>query len=297
MSRKQHFIPYIGGKYKLAGQISKRLHATGKTCLVDVFGGSGAVTIHSGYNRRIYNDINCDFINLFKVMADDKQRAALLRKLKWTPASRQIFNEDHAIHVKGGHSFKEVDDPVERARMTFYKHIFCFGGKVRSGGFAVSFKDCDYMKEVNKYNNVLKSFAKFGRFFRNTVLENLDFVVLIEKYGHKEGVVLFVDPPYPDFSAYYRDNLTEDRQRELASLLIRTPAPVICTFYDHPLVRELYPEELWKYEVVGGSKNSIQGGSRSADELIMTKKDLSPEQIDRWAAVINPQGDLWQKTA
>lgn len=291
--KKPHFIPYIGGKYKLVGKISDRLHATGKKCLVDVFGGSGAVTLHSGFKKRVYNDINGDIVNLFRVMADSNLRPQLLRRLKWTPPSRQVFEEDGELFKLGGYSFTNVECSVDRARMTFYRHIFCFGGKTRCGGFAISFKDCKHVKEVSKYHNVLKSFAVFGRFFSHTVIENLDFADLIEKYGDKEHVVIFADPPYPDFSMYYSDNLSACRHRELASLLIRTPAPVVCTFYDHPLIRELYPAELWLYKVEIGNKNSIQGGNKSADELILIKKEgVSADLIERYTRVIEPQMNL-----
>ncbi len=287
---KKNFIPYIGGKYNLVGQISKRLHATGKKCLVDVFGGSGVVTLCSGFKKRIYNDINGDIVNLFRVMANTVNRSALLKKLKWTPPSREIFENDRKIHIQGGHSFMFVkDDPVERARMTLYRHIFCFGGKTRTGGFAVSTKDRKNIKEVCKYQNVLRSLSGYGKFFSNTVIEHMDFVKLIEAYGYKENIVFYVDPPYPGFLSYYSDNLDIYEHEQLAVMLIKTPAPVICTFYDHPLVRRLYPDDIWKYEVVTGNKNSKQGGNQDTDELILTKRDLPRDQISRYLKTIETQ--------
>lgn len=287
----KNFIPYIGGKYRLAGVISKRLHATGGTCLVDVFGGSGAVTLHSGFRKRIYNDVNGDIVNLFRVMATDKGRMVLLKKLRWAPPSRQLFEDDHEVFRRGGFSFRLVDCPMERARMTFYRHIFCFAAKTRSAGFTVSIADSIQIKEASKYQNVLRSFALFGRFFSNTVIENLDFADLIESYGHKEKVVFFVDPPYPGFS-YYSDNLSNHQHEQLATMLLRTPAPVICTFYDHPLVRKLYPEDVWDYEVVNGCKNSNQGGNKTTEELILTRKAVSQERINRCMQGIGAQATM-----
>lgn len=279
---KKNFIPYIGGKYKLRGMISARLHATGRTCLVDVFGGSGAVTLHSGFGKRVYNDINGDIVNLFRVMADDGQRRMLLRKLRWTPPSRQIFEDDYAVFRRAGFSFGPVECPIERARMTFYRHIFCFGGKTRTGGFAVSTNDRKHIKEVYKYHNTLRHLSHYGKFFSNTVIENLDFSDLIEKYRDKEQVVFFVDPPYPGYAAYYSHNLSVNQHRQLADSLTEASAAAVCTFYDHPLVRRLYPSGLWSYEVVNGVKNSIRGGGQMmTDELILTKNSFSPDQACR----------------
>ena len=286
------FFPYIGGKNKLAGEISKRLHATGKKCLVDVFGGSGAVTMRSGFKKRIYNDINGDLVNLFRVMADEKGRMVMLKMLKWTPPSREIFDKDKAIHKSNGYSFSSVSCSRERARMTLYQHIFCFGGKARSGGFAVSVDDRQNIKEIYKYQNVLKELSMFGKFFSNTMIENLDFTDLIRKYGHKENTVFFVDPPYLGFDTYYSHNLSSHQHETLAIELLEIPAPVICTFYDHPLVRKLYPEELWKYEIVQGLKNRQQGGSSFVNELILTKRDLSQDVICRHIQRSNLQATM-----
>ena len=288
----KNFIPYIGGKYNLVGQISKRLHATGKKCLVDVFGGSGAVTLHSGFKKRIYNDINGDIVNLFRTMADEKRRMLLLKQLKWTPPSREIYESDRQIHKDGDHSFKWVSCSISRARMTLYRHIFCFGGKTRTGGFAVSTSDRKNIKEVIKYQNVLRALSEYGKFFSNTVIENLDYAELINMYGRKENIVLFVDPPYPGFDMYYSHNLSKHEQEQLARILIEVPAPVICTFYDHPLVRKLYSADLWKYEAVKGSKNGKQGGNQESEELILTKKELSRDQISRYLKNTETQGSF-----
>lgn len=70
---------------------------------------------------------------------------------------------------------------------------------------------------------------------------------------------------------------------------------MICTFYDHPIIRKLYPTDAWKYEVVNGNKNSNQGGNQDTEELILTKKRLSRDQISRYLQKITPQMELFAK--
>jgi DNA adenine methylase len=285
------FVRYLGGKCRMVEAIAERLHATGKTCLVDVFGGSGAVTMYSGFRKRVYNDINGDLVNLFRVMADDKLRPGLLKKLRWTPPSRQIYTEDHQIYVSGGLSFKEIDDPVDRARATFYKLRYCFGGKYRNGGFAMSVSGRKQIKEIQSYQKVLRDFAAVGAFFRETVIENLDFSELIKRYGDKEGVVLFADPPYPGYT-YYANELNDNDHRLLAEMLELAPAPVICTFYDVPLIREIYGGDRWLYEPVTVVKNSqATKGARKAkvEEFIISKRGnvkVAPARKKRQLALI-----------
>jgi site-specific DNA-adenine methylase len=156
----------------------------------------------------------------------------------------------------------------------------------------VSVSDRKNIKEVYKYQNVLRELSLFGEFFSNTMLENLDFSDLIEKYGHKEDIVFFVDPPYPGFSTYYSHNLSNHSHEQLAVILLKVPAPAICTFYDHPLVRKLYPETFWKYEVVAGLKNGQQGGNKEVEELILTKRKCSSGQINRYLSLNNIQATM-----
>jgi DNA adenine methylase len=273
------FIRYIGGKHRLAPAIAKRLHATGKTCLVDVFGGSAAVTMLSGFKKRVYNDKNGDLVNLFRVMADRPRRRELLRMLRWTLPSREVYEDDHKVFSQGGLSFRLIEDSVDRARATFYKLRFCFGGKMRSGGFAVTVCDRPTIKEVARYQKVLRDFAAIGEFFRNTVIENLDFRDVLKRYGNKKGVVLFVDPPYPGYT-YYSHELKDNDYFILAEMLMAISAPVVCTYYDNPLIRKLYPEGEWTYERISGFKNGRTGKSRSVTECIISRPEIDPKDLE-----------------
>ncbi|MBM4165242.1 MAG: DNA adenine methylase, partial [Lentisphaerae bacterium] len=76
-------IPYIGGKHRISGVVAGHLRASGCDTLVDVFGGSAAVTLNAGFTKRIYNDADGDLVNLFRVIADPATRAPLLHRLRW----------------------------------------------------------------------------------------------------------------------------------------------------------------------------------------------------------------------
>jgi hypothetical protein len=53
------------------------------------------VTLNSGFRKRVYNDADGDLVNLMRCVADENTRRKLLHILRWTPPSRQIFEEDH----------------------------------------------------------------------------------------------------------------------------------------------------------------------------------------------------------
>lgn len=270
------FIRYVGSKISLSKQLAGRLQATGSQTLVDVFGGSASVLLNSGFIKRVWNDKNGDLVNLFRVMADEYLRGKLFFRLSNLPLCRQVFEDDYHVFLEGGYSFARIKDPVERARATFYRQSLCFGGKQTTGGFQISTLDRTHIKELSKYRNVLKAFDKFGRFFRDTIIEHMDATDLVQTYSRMRGIVFFVDPPYPGCREdYYATRFPIFEHTFLAEALRISPHPVICTFYDHPIVRDLYPEDVWEYEVVQGRKNIVNRLGPNCvyhDEWILTKR-------------------------
>lgn len=269
-------IPYIGGKHRLAHRLVEFCALSGADTFVDVCGGSAAVTLAAcgRFSKLIYNDVDGDLVNLFRVISNPGQRATLLRILRWLPASRKIFDEDGDKYRAGGFSFSQVKDPIERARCTLYRHLFAFGGKVKCGGFSLSVGDRDRIKEVMRYQNVLRKVAQIGELFRGIALENLHYQELIQSYGYRKNVVLFVDPPYDGTENIYSRTFGPGDHVFLAQQLDTIPAPVVCTYYDTPLIRSLYPAERWSWTSIAATKNSclIAGNKVVTEEFVIMKK-------------------------
>lgn len=270
---KGGFIRYIGAKNRLARHIAPHLHATGADCLVDVFGGSGAVSHKAGFGKRIYNDVDGDLVCLFRVMSDSSRRAQLLRSLRWLPPSREVFCSDYQVYSAGGFSFRSVEDDIERARMVFYRGSFCFGGKMRCGGFQVSFSDRPQIKELARYRQVLRDFAAWGAFWQGTVIENMDYRDLISTYGRRDRVVLYVDPPYVGTEQHYSRRFSASEHAVLAQQLAAAKAPSVVSYYDEPLIRELYPSDCWDWNRVEVTKNSGKRGAKQrVEEVILVRR-------------------------
>jgi len=267
------FIPYIGGKHRIAKRLAVYLHETGADTLVDVFGGSGAVVLNAGFEKRVYNEVDGDLVNLFRVVADCTARHLLLQALRWRPPSRRIYAEDSEKYIRNRFSFSYLTDRVDRAAATFYRHQFAFGGKVRSGGLSVSTTDREGIKEIVRYRNTLRRLVAVGEFFRSTFIEELDFTDCISIYGNKSNVVLFIDPPYVSTEWYYSQG-GKFPHYMLAQQLTECHAAVVCTYYDHPMIRELYPEDLWRWESIQATKNSAfrKGNKTVTNEMVLIKR-------------------------
>ena len=217
-------------------------------------------------------------MNLFQTIANPALRPDFLRRCKWTVPAREIFREDYKIYKRGGLSFRNISNPVERALKTYFRLSFSFGGKMRSGGFQVSPCDREPIKEVARWSNMLRRIVEIGEFWRNTCIENMEYHKCITMYGQYEDVVLFCDPPYSGTEYYYSVRFTTADHVFLAEQLSSTLAPVVMTLYDNALVRKLYPADLWLYENVETTTNSSNRWGKNqpkkrVDELILTRKD------------------------
>lgn len=267
-------IPYVGGKHRLANRLGILLKATGADTMVDIFGGSAAVLLASGFTKRVYNDKDGDLVNLFRVLAEPVMRRALVDRLTWTPPSRKLFEDFYVTYRAHGFSFKGIMDPVQRAAATFYRHHFSFGGKVRCGGFSVSDLDCYQIKEVGRYNNAMAKIERVGEFFRHTMIECLDYMDIISTYGDRQGVVLFADPPYIGTENYYSVEFTPQDHVFLAHALATCQAHVVVTYYDCDRIRDLYPANLWERKILNATPNSQfrSGTKNKTEETVLIKR-------------------------
>jgi len=232
--------------------------------------------LNAGFKKRVYNDLDGDLVNLFRVLQNSSSRKRLLEKLAYCPASREIFEEDRDLYVNSGLSFSRITDPVERASATFYRHSYAFGGKVRSGGFQVSISGRPYIKEVSKYIDNLARLDFFGEFFFGTVIENLPFDKFISLYSKSSDAVLYVDPPYAEIENYYSIPFTQFDHITLSHLCNNACCPIVLSAYDTTTVRSLYPVGKWRYYSIVTTKNfsNFRGrfsNKEKAVELILTK--------------------------
>jgi DNA adenine methylase len=271
-------IPYVGGKHRLAYRLVEhcRTAAPKEDLFVDVFGGSASVLIAAAdsFPKLVYNDLDGDLCNLFRVLARPCDRVRLFRMMRALPVSRQIFNEDHSEYVGNGFSFHRTADPVERARKTLYRHLMSFGGKTRSGGFCPSCGDRHRIKEVQRYRNVLRKIVKVGQLFQSAVIENLHYSELLEMYGARDNAVLFIDPPYDGTEALYSRGFSRTDHVFLAQQLACVRAKVVCTYYRTPMIEDLYPESAWQWTSIQATKNCafIKGNKTLTNEWVLVRR-------------------------
>ena len=109
-------IRYHGGKWRLAPWIIS--HFPEHRIYVEPFGGAGSTLIRK---RRcyaeIYNDLDSEVVNVFRVLRDPSTAVALREAIELTPFGRAEFEA----------AYEPTDEPIERARRTIIRAYMGFG--------------------------------------------------------------------------------------------------------------------------------------------------------------------------
>jgi DNA adenine methylase len=266
----------IGSKARVGAVIMGHLKTPGLELFVDVFGGSGAMTVaaaQAGFQKLIFNDIDGDIIAFFRVLRDDGQRRLLMRWLRDTPMSRAEYQRLGSIYEAGNRSFAKLP-AVERAAALFYRSAYSYGAKLSTGGFSCSTSDTTFIKERKSYASRLRLLGRFAEFWREVAIENLGFDELIRAYGRRKNVLIYCDPPYFGTENYYSRGFAQGNHFMLAEQLTACAAPAAVSYYAFPGITDLYPETIWKYVEIAATKNSLRGDKHqsAATELLLVKR-------------------------
>jgi DNA adenine methylase len=237
-------LSWTGGKFYSAPQIVEALPpASAYGTYVEPFGGAAHVLLRKprGTHLEVFNDLNSDLINFWMTARDHPQ--AVQARVDSLPYSRRLYEDYQA-------SLEQCDpmDKIERAARWFYVHRSTFGTAPdhRKGwGYSVT----NGHNRAHSLRSATALLSLVAERMRYVQIECQDFASLIKVY-ERSRTLFYVDPPYVGCEDYYAVNglplFTEEQHRELSALLNATPALVALSYYEHPLVDELYPSSRWR---------------------------------------------------
>ena len=102
------------------------------------------------------------------------------------------------------------------------------------------------------------------------MIEHDDFRTIIRKYDSPD-TLFYVDPPYIGKEKYYAGGFTEKDHLELADLLNRIEGKAIISYYDDPLLLNIYRG--WRRESFDSFKQVVNGDNCYAEELLLMNFD------------------------
>lgn len=256
-------LRYHGGKFRIAPWIID--HFPAHRIYAEPFGGGGSVLMRKPRSDfEIYNDLDSDVVNVFRVLRDRAGAAELERVLRLTPWSHREFDD----------SYVPCPESVERARRTIVR---CFMGhgttsrrRNRTGFRAGSHPNRagGGFGDWRGYHDAVPTFCAR---LMGVVIEERDAFDILNRYDAPD-TLFYVDPPYPSSTrtsvrgpgdgdrCYSHDMLDDDSHRYLASVLHGLAAAVVVSGYPCPLFDdELYAG--WKRD--DRHANADRGASRT----------------------------------
>ena len=282
--------PWFGSNRKCAKHVGEEL--TGCKWVGIPFAGSMAEIPHIKASTIVVNDKHENIMNLACVVANDADRAHLLNRLR-----KKLFHPRELLEAqnrciqrmnsKGLFHPACSMEPIAAAEDYF---VAVWMGRSGKAGTSVEFQgglpvrwNANGGDSNTRYRSAVESLDAWGAALRSCNFTTLDgFQFLNDKVKDQPRHGLYIDPPFPDVSNEYRHDCGANESEQLKwhtrlrdALRRFKHTRVVCRFYDHPLIRELYPEPEWTWRYLTGGRDQanqykpeiliINGPSRDVD--------------------------------
>ena len=223
-------LNYFGSKSKLAPQIVEHFPAHRTYC--EPFGGSAAVLFAKDPAEvEVFNDIDQELVNFFRVVRDPKMCAKLHAAAHNTMYARTEF----AL------AKQKSNDPVEAARRFIVRHRMSFGGMGQDFAFSVGTSRKGMAAAIRRWRWGVESLPAIHERCQNVQIECADWRTVMSRYDSID-TLFYLDPPYvPDtrVAGKYRHEITENDHRKLVACLISLRGMVVLSGYAHPTYKPL----------------------------------------------------------
>lgn len=254
-------LRWHGGKWRLASWIIS--HFPKHRVYTEVFGGAASVLMRKARSYgEVYNDLDGEIVNLFRVLQNPRTADALRDILRLTPFAREEFNL----------AYEPSEEPVERARRLVIVGFMGFGSNGHNTEIRTGFRAASKRSGTTPAHDWVGWPEQMGALverLRGVVIESKPaFQVLAKHDAH--DTLHYVDPPYVHETRNrerrqrdYRHEMTDVDHRELAAVLHGLKGMVVLSGYPCPL----YDEELFKdwHRI---EKETLADGARKRVEVL-----------------------------
>lgn len=230
-------IRWYGGKWRLAPWIIA--HLPPHKVYVEPFGGGASVLLRKprAAKAEIYNDLDEEVVNLFRVLRDTAQAEGLTRLLRLTPFARREFEA----------SYERCDDPVERARRLLALAFMGFGSNShsrRSTGFRAN-STRSGTTPADDWAHFPDAVGALVERLQGVTVECRDALEVMAQHDSAD-TVHYVDPPYVHSTRgrgnkhdtayrFYAVELKDSDHARLLTFLKGLTGGVVLSGYPHPL--------------------------------------------------------------
>lgn len=247
-------LRWHGGKWMLADKIIE--HFPEHRVYTEAFGGAASVLLRKNRSyAEVYNDLDEEVVNLFRILRDRRQGPALKRALALTPFSRVEFKR----------AYTRTRSPLEAARRLVLRSFMGFGSNAsnmmecRSGfrkstdrkindSLKTGFRAVSNMSgttPAHDWANYPEALDGIIQRFRAVVIECRPAIEVLKQNDRKQALH-YVDPPYLHATRKkrqhrnYTHEMTNEDHRELAEVLKGLKGMVVLSGYPSELYDGLY---------------------------------------------------------
>lgn len=237
---------WYGGKWLLAPRIIP--YFPDHRIYVEPFGGAASVLIRkTRAYAEVYNDLDDDVVNLFRVLRDPDTAVRLIELVRLTPFARTEFLG----------CYDETDDPVERARRLLIRSFMGFGSNAhaspRGGHRSTGFRGNSNRRGTTPAQDwAPDALPALSERFRGVVIENRPATEVMRQHDSL-STLHYVDPPYlPNLRSpankydqryrMYRHEMDEADHRALLAFLPRLTGMVVLSGYASALYDDALAE-------------------------------------------------------
>lgn len=292
MKMTRPVLRYHGGKFRLSDWIISFF--PDHQCYVEPYGGGASVLMSKErVGSEIYNDLDGDVVNLFKVLRDKNQAEELCHRLRFTAFSRQEFDE----------SYDSPTDAIDQARKLIVRSFLGHGSdsatRRNQGGFRTKRSSGGDITrspamEFSEYPDVVMD---FHRRLSGVVIENKNAIDLIQQFDNS-NTLIYADPPYVLSSRSlvkgsantqhgYRHEMLDEDHRVLAEILHAFSGMVVISGYSSGLYeKDLYAD--WHRF----TRKAIAEGGKTRTEVVW----LNSRAIEK-LGTISTTNDLFEVAA
>jgi len=232
---------YHGGKFRLAPRIIE--HFPMHRIYVEPFGGAGSVLMRKERSfAEVYNDLDGEVVNVFRVLRDPEKGERLRQLLELTPWAREEFKL----------TYEPADDPVEQARRTIARGFMAHGStSVRLN--RTGFRAKNYRRNqtgAGDWKSYPDAVPAFVERLQGVTIECRPALEIITQQDSPE-TLFFCDPPYVHATrsalahkggpndCCYRHELSDDDHRALLLKLRDVAGMVILCGYENEIYADL----------------------------------------------------------
>lgn len=254
--------PWFGSARTIGEHVGKALE--GRSWVGVPFAGGMCELRHIKASSLVVNDLHKHIINLARVVADPYSLQVLrkrLQRLPFHPDTLRQAQEAASMEQWEGYEWTEWTGDIKAATAYFVSQWMGRSGKAGtdsefSGNLSVRWNS-NGGDSNTRYRSAVRALAAWNHVMQRCNFVCMDALLFIAKIPDDERAAIYCDPPFPNAGDDYSHKFDENHHRALALALAGYAATkVVCRFYDHPLIREIYPENLWNWQPVEGRKQS-----------------------------------------